>query len=310
MKKNGKDIVANFYDAVPYHSAYFDGPASGRTRGDSYPRTLLEWSGRTIAPDETIRVLDAGCGRGESFFVMAKLNPDISFTAIDISRAAVASVQKEIRARGLKNADVFEADIMRLDPKRLGMFDVVLASGVIHHLADPVRGMRALRRVTKPDGVMSVMVYGAYRREVTKYVREFLAIALPRRTDEPVMAYAARAKAFIAQIPNTVPMLAFGQADAADISDIEFADRYLHPREKFYTVPEWFAECRKAKWKFLRWHRPDEWDMPLPETARQDLAPAERYHLAGLAYRADALSCLLVPDTRNHPLAKKRRRTG
>ena len=33
-------------------------------------------------------------------------------------------------------------------------FDLIVCTGVLHHLADPDAGLRALRSVLKPDGVM------------------------------------------------------------------------------------------------------------------------------------------------------------
>ena len=43
-------------------------------------------------------------------------------------------------------------------------FDFINAHGVLHHLADPVLGLRALRGVLRLEGVIAVMVYAPYGR--------------------------------------------------------------------------------------------------------------------------------------------------
>ncbi|MFT5172264.1 MAG: hypothetical protein ACI8W7_000428, partial [Gammaproteobacteria bacterium] len=52
-----------------------------------------------------------------------------------------------------------------LDVEELGEeFDLIVSSGVLHHLPDPGAGLRKLKAVLLPHGVMSIAVYGWYRR--------------------------------------------------------------------------------------------------------------------------------------------------
>ena len=46
-----------------------------------------------------------------------------------------------------------------------GGFDVILSSGVVHHLVDPLAGLQRLREHLAPHGVLSLMVYGRHGRE-------------------------------------------------------------------------------------------------------------------------------------------------
>ena len=43
-------------------------------------------------------------------------------------------------------------------------FDLIVCTGVLHHLADPDAGLRALRSVLNPKGAMYLMVYAPYGR--------------------------------------------------------------------------------------------------------------------------------------------------
>ena len=78
--------------------------------------------------------------------------------AIDISPASLESTRelkekydlKNLKLRQLPIENVFELD---------HQFDQILCTGVLHHMADPDAGLRALRSVLKPDGAMFLMVY-------------------------------------------------------------------------------------------------------------------------------------------------------
>ena len=55
---------------------------------------------------------------------------------------------------------LFKGDL--LDVASLGTdFDVIICTGVLHHMANPGAGLGALRGVLVLDGVMVLMVYGA-----------------------------------------------------------------------------------------------------------------------------------------------------
>ncbi len=58
--------------------------------------------------------------------------------AIDLSLASLAYAQTQGRRTGLTNIEYAQADIVAFEPDRT--FDVIEASGVLHHLADPMHG--------------------------------------------------------------------------------------------------------------------------------------------------------------------------
>ena len=53
---------------------------------------------------------------------------------------------------------------MDLPQLGLGRFDFIRCTGVLHHMEDPLAGLRALAQVLHEDGLMGVMVYGRYAR--------------------------------------------------------------------------------------------------------------------------------------------------
>jgi len=64
-----------------------------------------------------------------------------------------------------------------------GRFDAIIATGTIHHCADPFLAMRNLREKLHDDGYMLFHMYGEYRDKVRFCIKEMLDILQPDRMD-------------------------------------------------------------------------------------------------------------------------------
>ena len=99
------------------------------------------------------RALDVGCGPGALTAVLVRaLGPD-AVVAIDPSPPFVAAA----RAR-FPGVDVHEGSAEDL-PFDDGSFDLVTAQLVVHFMADPVAGLREMRRVASPGGTVATCVW-------------------------------------------------------------------------------------------------------------------------------------------------------
>src|SRR5262249_55742447 len=54
-------------------------------------------------------------------------------------------------------------------------FDIVVSSGVLHHLSDPEKGWAALAAVLRPGGLMKVMLYSSAARAGVRAARAAVA---------------------------------------------------------------------------------------------------------------------------------------
>lgn len=108
---------------------------------------------RALGPRPGMKILDAGCGRGELVLACAKAGADVC--GIDYSQAAV-DLTKEILA-GYPSADIRQGDVTDL-PWPDDTFDRVQFSDVIEHLDPPqtVPALAEFRRVLKPGGYLLV----------------------------------------------------------------------------------------------------------------------------------------------------------
>lgn len=104
---------------------------------------------RHLRPGPGVRVLDAGCGRGEVLLACARAGSEVA--GIDYAQAAV-EISRDTLAE-VPGADVRRGDIGRL-PWPDGSFDRVLSGDVIEHLDPPDAEamLREAHRVLRPGG--------------------------------------------------------------------------------------------------------------------------------------------------------------
>jgi SAM-dependent methyltransferase len=85
--------------------------------------------------------VDFGCGPGEITCELARRHPEIRFTGVDHSAAAIARAQEHERRLGLTNVTFVRADISAFLPEAA---DIVLLYDSFHHLLDPGGFVRSL----------------------------------------------------------------------------------------------------------------------------------------------------------------------
>lgn len=100
-------------------------------------------------------VLEIGVGNGSHAQLLAVHAK--SFTGIDLTEYAVKSTAERFKVFGLSGT------IIRMDAEHLSFpdnsFDLVWSWGVIHHSSDTKKILKEIRRVLKPGGTASIMVY-------------------------------------------------------------------------------------------------------------------------------------------------------
>ena len=113
-------------------------------------------------------ILIAGCGTGQQSIEMAMRLPRERILAVDLSLASLCYASRKTFEAGLNNVQYAQADILRLNSPDL-KFDFIEATGVLHHLEDPLAGWSSLLGILRTDGVMRVGLYSSMaRREIVK----------------------------------------------------------------------------------------------------------------------------------------------
>src|SRR4029077_5811387 len=111
---------------------------------------------------------------GQNLIEMARQLQGAEVLAVDLSLASMGYAMRQGRAPGRGNITFAEADIRELGSLDR-RFDVIDASGVLHHLADPWEGWRVLLSLLRPGGVMQVGLYSELGRRNIVAARALIA---------------------------------------------------------------------------------------------------------------------------------------
>jgi SAM-dependent methyltransferase len=119
-------------------------------------------------------VLDVGCGQGIDLYRYARHGARV--TGIDLTPRHVELARSHLAAVELP-ATVVEGDAERL-PFADASFDRVSSNGVLHHTPDLPAALREIRRVLRPRGLATVIVYN--RRSLHYWLTQGLYLGLIR----------------------------------------------------------------------------------------------------------------------------------
>jgi ubiquinone/menaquinone biosynthesis C-methylase UbiE len=104
------------------------------------------------------RVLDVGCGFGDTAIKLAKLvGPRGEVVGVDCCDAFLGYARKDIAARGLTNVRLVRGDAEIALPRN--QFDFVFARFGTMFFANPVAGLRNMRKALRPGGRMVHIVW-------------------------------------------------------------------------------------------------------------------------------------------------------
>ena len=187
----------------------------------------LFWPDRPYQPD--MDILIAGCGTNQAA-VFAYTNRAARVVAIDISQPSLDHSRYLKDKYSLKNLTLKLLPIE--EAPSLGNFDLVVSTGVLHHMADPPAGMKALAECLRPDGVAALMLYARYGRTGVELMQGIFR-ELGLRQDEESLAMV---KAAIATLAPGHPLRSY-LAIAPDLEfDAGLVDTFLHGRDRSYTA--------------------------------------------------------------------------
>lgn len=136
-----------------------------------------------IGPSD--RVLDIGCGTGQSTREAARAATDGQVLGVDISAAAIEVARRAGRAEGLTNVE-FEAADAQTHEFAPGRFDACISRFGSMFFADPVRAFRNFGRAVRPGGRLVLLVWQLRERnEWPVAIKQAIAPDAPLPADGP-----------------------------------------------------------------------------------------------------------------------------
>ncbi len=255
------DAVRAQYDQFPYPQAAVVAThePAGFLRGTL--NYLLRRRDDWLPPDARIWI--AGCGTQQAA-MWALSFPDADITATDLSGTSLGIARSIAADLGLQRVRFEQQNLA--DSAFEEAFDLVVSTGVIHHMPDPAVGAQALRRALRPGGACLIMTYShmlrgplatfraAHRRLSRDGERADERYALMRRMLDALLSGDGCA-------PPGRDALATLR-DQADADPPFVADALLHPIEHSYDVDGFLALLDGADLRHTAWWHPQQWRLP------------------------------------------------
>ena len=224
--------VAEQYEANPYPRWVTAAGAMEQIALDDWLAARFPTAQMTPrAPGGLLDVLIAGCGTGQAAMETVRGFAGSRVLAIDLSMASLAYAARMTVALGVSGISYMQADL--LAAAALGRtFDLIGAGGVLHHLADPWAGWRALLAMLRPGGVMNVLLYTVRGRDDVRRARAWIAA----RGDDATEAGIRACRQDLAALPDDWAMRLAASPDFFSMSGCR--DLLFHVHEQAVTLPE------------------------------------------------------------------------
>jgi len=242
------DVVSRQYERYRYPEPIQD--------LEAWLRNNWQWfdpshSHRVFWPDRDYKpgldILIAGCGTNQAA-VFAFTNPNANVVAVDVSEPSLDHQRYLKHKYGLSNLDLYLLPIEELPGLGLD-FDLVVSTGVLHHMADPLTGMKALASCLRPDGVIGVMLYAKYGR-VGLEMMESIFRDLGLRQDDESLRVVREA---ISLTPADHPVRSYLKLETNPRHDAVLVDTFLHGRARNYSVEDCLDLVAAAGLAFQGW---------------------------------------------------------
>jgi SAM-dependent methyltransferase len=203
------------------------------------------WPDRPYQPD--IDILIAGCGTNQAA-VFAYTNRAAKVVAIDVSQPSLDHLKFLKDKYSLKNLEMHLLPIEEI-PSLNQTFDLIVSTGVLHHMAEPLVGMKSLAQALRPDGVAAIMLYARYGRAGVELM-EAVFREMGLKQDEESLRMV---KAAINSLAPSHPLQSY-LSIAPDLQfDAGMVDTFLHGRDRSYTVEGCLDLVKSAGLVFQDW---------------------------------------------------------
>jgi len=242
-------VVAEQYEKWSYPLPIMDLNAphirAGRDSSDPQSNSYTFWPNQGYRDD--LDILIAGCGSNAAARY-ALHHPKARVVGIDLSFSSLAHEAYLKDKHRLDNLTLHHARLEEVSA--LGEdFDFIEASGVLHHLPDPVAGLKALGSVLRPHGTIAVMVYGQYGRTGVYMLQEMFRLMGLRQSDDDVAA--------VRQTIATLPKRHIIHDYVSRANDVKYdaglVDTFLNRQDKAYSVAGCLDLTQQAGLNFMGW---------------------------------------------------------
>ena len=194
-------------------------------------------------------VLVAGCGTGKQLAkVICYQNSNV--VGVDLSLASLAYAKRKMEELDNKNVELLQGDILQL--KKLNKkFDVIECVGVLHHMKEPLEGLKILLDLLETHGFLKLGLYSEISRRHIVRAREFIKKKLFKNTIEDIRNCREEIKN---QYEDNLLYKVIYNYDFYSTSGTR--DLIFHVKEHRFTIPEISKILKNLNLEFLGFTNP------------------------------------------------------
>ena len=219
-----------------------------------FTRSVEDQSRRTRGSG--LRVLDAGCGTGNTSVSLARRFADVEFVGLDYSKHSLEKAIVSSKKGGLENLRFLRWNLMDRLPFK-DLFDIGLCLGVLHHTADMKKGLVNLHASLKDGGELYLWIYGKhgrYRHSLNMRLLDMLLKVRPTPLNPVELAREFAHDADNGSVLND--LLGKAGTDPLKRTTLEdpvwIADQFLNPREILLDMEELMQLMSASGFKLLQ----------------------------------------------------------
>lgn len=218
------------------------------------------WPDRAYKPDLDILITGSDCNQAAVF---AFTNRASKVVAIGLSTPALKHLDVLKEKYALSNLALHQLPIDDVATLKLD-FDLIVATGTVNLLADPVAGMKALGNCLRRNGAMGVMLPAKYGRMGIEMLQTAFSDLDMGQDETSIQAV----RDVISSLPTEHPVHNYFKiAPASAQSDAALAATFLRGPERTYSVDECLDLVESAGLVFQGWflkapYYPHDWFVP------------------------------------------------
>ena len=175
---------------------------------------------------------------------------------VDFSAMSMVIAKKKAVIRRLANILWVNDWIESIPYLGLGNFDLIICTGVLHHMKNPGRGLRKLNEIQKENGGAIIMLYGKYGRAGIYHMQELMRLVNKHEKFLPMEV--SNTKRILNVIPIDAPFLQDTGDDRTTMGEIGIYDIFLNKRDICFTIAYLYEFVENNGYNFVSFDNPTE----------------------------------------------------
>lgn len=249
------------YESEPYPNIPIDRSPKGETNVLHFHNLVTPYYLRNqkVTHFEGKMILDAGCGSGYKALILAEANPGAKIVGVDLSQKSIEVARDRLKYHNFEN---FEFHIMPLEElPSLGLeFDYINNDEVLYLLPDLLAGLKAMKSVLKPDGIIRTNLHSAYQRASFFRAQKFCQ-TLGLLDGNPDELEVEILKDTMEALKNGVNLKQTTWSQNIIENPRVSLMNHLLQGDKGYTIPDMFSFLEEADLEFISMLNWRQWDL-------------------------------------------------